>query len=257
MNERPNAIDNSPSEVKARLAGMSRRGFAGAGLSVLAAVGGLKWLGSQPLDDGIAWPLRSIFELNERLWMANGQGQLAREFSTKLAREPKVNGDIGLNLGRQRLGELPPDPIVVRIEGPAGLLVKSFGPRDFARLPRVASTTELKCVEGWSAIVEWSGYRFADFAQLLGLSTKYVALETPGGGYYVGLDSVAAWHPRTLLCDTMNGQPLNRSHGGPLRLVIPTKYGVKSLKNIGKIRFTENRPRDFWAEQGYDWYLGL
>ena len=46
-------------------------------------------------------------------------------------------------------------------------------------------------------------------------------------------------------------------HGAPLRLVTTVKYGIKSLKRIGRIIFTDERPRDFWAEQGYDWYAGL
>jgi len=55
----------------------------------------------------------------------------------------------------------------------------------------------------------------------------------------------------------MNGEPLTIEHGAPLRLVIPVKYGIKSIKRIGVIRFTDERPKDFWAEQDYDWYAGL
>jgi DMSO/TMAO reductase YedYZ molybdopterin-dependent catalytic subunit len=43
----------------------------------------------------------------------------------------------------------------------------------------------------------------------------------------------------------------------PLRLVIPVKYGIKNIKRIGLIRFTNSRPADYWAEEGYDWYAGL
>src|SRR5438445_25196 len=80
--------------------------------------------------------------------------------------------------------------------------------------------------------------------------------ETPDGGYYVGLDMESALHPQTLLCYEMNGQPLTLAHGAPLRLVIPVKYGIKNIKRIGTIRFTNQRPADYWAEQGYDWYSG-
>jgi DMSO/TMAO reductase YedYZ molybdopterin-dependent catalytic subunit len=55
----------------------------------------------------------------------------------------------------------------------------------------------------------------------------------------------------------MNGAPLSAEHGAPLRLVIPVKYGIKNLKRIGVIRFTEDRPADYWAARGYDWYAGL
>ena len=64
-------------------------------------------------------------------------------------------------------------------------------------------------------------------------------------------------HEQTLLAYEMNGDPLNAKHGFPLRLVIPVKYGIKNLKQIGKIFFSDERPPDYWAERGYDWYAGL
>ncbi len=143
---------------------------------------------------------------------------------------------------------------------------------DIRRLPRVEITTELKCIEGWSAIVTWAGARFLDFAAAYqpvarngnapdvmnrpGDLVRYVSLATPDGGYYVGLDMASALHPQTLLCYEMNGAPLTLEHGAPLRLYIPVKYGIKSIKRIGRIAFTDARPADFWAERGYDWYSG-
>jgi len=47
-----------------------------------------------------------------------------------------------------------------------------------------------------------------------------------------------------------------RLHGAPLRLAIPVKYGIKNIKRIGTIRWTNVRPADFWGERGYDWYAG-
>ena len=84
----------------------------------------------------------------------------------------------------------------------------------------------------------------------------YVSMETRDAAYYVGLDMASALHPQTLLCYEMDGEPLTTDHGAPLRLVIPVKYGIKSLKQIGTIRFTDRRPADYWAERGYDWYAG-
>ena len=83
-----------------------------------------------------------------------------------------------------------------------------------------------------------------------------MSLETPDSSYYVGLDMASALHPQTLLCYEMGGAPLLPAHGAPLRLVIPVKYGIKNLKRIGTIRFTDVRPPDYWAERGYDWYAG-
>lgn len=143
---------------------------------------------------------------------------------------------------------------------------------DIKKLPRVEMTTELKCIEGWSVIVNWAGARLADFISNYQPLTRnntapdvrarphdlvrYVNLETPDGGYYVGLDLESALHPQTLLCYELNGQPLSLEHGAPLRLVTPTKYGIKNIKRIGRISFTDERPADYWAERGYDWYAG-
>jgi DMSO/TMAO reductase YedYZ molybdopterin-dependent catalytic subunit len=85
----------------------------------------------------------------------------------------------------------------------------------------------------------------------------YVLMTTPNGGYYVGLDMQSVIHEQTMLCYEMNGKPLTEEHGAPLRLIIPVKYGVKNLKRIGKIKFTTERPKDYWEEQGYDWFAGV
>jgi DMSO/TMAO reductase YedYZ molybdopterin-dependent catalytic subunit len=107
-------------------------------------------------------------------------------------------------------------------------------------------------------VVRWGGVRFRDFAaRYVPTPADYVRLVTPDGDYYVGLDLASALHPQTLLCWEMNGEPLTPGHGAPLRLVIPAKYGIKNIKRIGLIEFTDERPADYWAERGYDWYAGL
>ena len=127
-------------------------------------------------------------------------------------------------------------------------------------------------IEGWSVVTQWAGARFVDFANLYRPATRsgkppdprkrpedlvrYVSLATPDDDYYVGLDMESALHPQTLLCYEMNGKPLTAPHGAPLRLVIPVKYGIKNIKGIGTIHFTDRRPPDYWAERGYDWYAG-
>ena len=105
-----------------------------------------------------------------------------------------------------------------------------------ARLADIAKTTEL--------------------AIRVGRPVSYAGAQTPDGKYYVGLDIASALHPQTLLCYEMDGRPLTPGHGAPLRLVIPIKYGIKNLKQIGTIQFTDVRPADYWAERGYDWYAG-
>ena len=133
-------------------------------------------------------------------------------------------------------------------------------------------TTEMKCIEGWSVIVTWAGARFSDFAARYAPQTQsgdapdvrkkpqdllpFVGIKTPDGAYYVGLDLQSALHPQTLLCYEMNGKPLELEHGAPLRLVTPVKYGIKHIKRIGTIEYSMSRPKDYWAERGYDWGSG-
>ena len=138
-------------------------------------------------------------------------------------------------------------------------------------MPKKVMVTEFKCIEGWSYIVQWGGVPLIELMKKYPPLTKsgepvnfanssdlpdYVGMETNDGIYTVGLDMASAAHPQTLLCYEMNGKPLPSEHGGPLRLVIPTKYNIKSIKQLGVIRFTNDRPKDYWADRGYDWYSG-
>lgn len=141
--------------------------------------------------------------------------------------------------------------------GEAGVLLTLA---DLAKFSQIEMVTQFKCIEGWSQYVRFSGVRLRDFLQVFGPASsryRYIALETPDGMFYTGLDLETALHPQTLLCTEMNNQPISADHGSPLRLATPLKYGYKQLKQIGTIRYEETRPRDYWAERGYDWYGGL
>src|SRR6266446_3703987 len=144
---------------------------------------------------------------------------------------------------------------------------------DVRKLPHVEMVTEFKCIEGWSEIVYWGGARLRDFlaafppqkardskvgsTEPATVFPKYVGLNTPDGQYYVGIEREVAIHPQTLLAYELNGQPLTPDHGAPLRLVTPLKYGIKQVKQIGRITYTDARPHDYWHELGYDYYVGL
>jgi DMSO/TMAO reductase YedYZ molybdopterin-dependent catalytic subunit len=106
--------------------------------------------------------------------------------------------------------------------------------------------------------VQWAGARLSDLMDRYppAQAAQFVGMETPDRGYYVGLDLDSALHPQTLLAWEMNGEPLSDLHGAPLRLAIPVKYGIKNIKRIGTIRYSSERPADFWAQRGYDWYAG-
>ncbi|HEX4592120.1 MAG TPA: molybdopterin-dependent oxidoreductase [Gemmataceae bacterium] len=240
--------------AEAALRRLTRRSFLVGGAAALAAAGGFSRLAYGPPDDGIPWFLRRVLRANEGLGRGTfSADRLARTFDPRFAVEPRVNGRYGLQQAVDAAGWR------VRVEAP-GAAARDLSLATLAGLPRTEHVTEFKCIEGWSDVVRWGGVRFADFAAKFGPAAgayEYVGLATPGGGYYVGLDAASALHPQTLLCDTMNGAPLTSGHGGPLRLVIPVKYGIKNIKQIGRVSFTNDRPADYWAERGYDWYAGL
>jgi DMSO/TMAO reductase YedYZ molybdopterin-dependent catalytic subunit len=236
------------------------------GVGAAAGVAGWAWLTTRPQAGGLSYPLRRTLEFNEEL--AEGyfkEARLTRTFPREMAAEPRLDGDEGLS------AEF--DPSTWRLQVMSAGEARTVTLEDIKRLRRVEMTTEHKCIEGWSTIVNWAGARLSDFAAAYNLATRngtppdfrnrprdlvcYVGLETPDGGYYVGLDMPSAMHPQTLLCYEMGGRPLTLAHGAPLRLVTTVKYGIKSIKRIGRIAFTDERPRDFWSEQGYDWYAGL
>jgi molybdopterin-dependent oxidoreductase-like protein protein len=256
-------------QVLRRMRRQTRRSFVLGGAAALVGWTGWRWLQTRREDGGIAWPLRRALDTNEELARDYfSTKHLAPDFGGKAPIEDRVNGDIGL--------EMPVDAVTwrLRVEGlanhdaPVELTLNAL-----RKLPTVEMTTEFKCIEGWSAIMQWAGLRFSDFMKAYPPATQsgdpldiesspedlpgYVGMATPGGGYYVGLDMETMLHPQTLLAYDINGGPLPDEHGAPLRLVTPVKYGVKNIKRIGTIHFSRNRPGDYWAEQGYDWYAGL
>lgn len=128
------------------------------------------------------------------------------------------------------------------------------------KLPKKDLVFDFKCIEGWSQVTHWAGVPLRTFMQHYRLNGQakmnYVGLVTPDKGYYVGIDMPGALHPQTILCYEMNGKPLPVNQGFPLRLIIPVKYGIKHIKRIGTMFFSNHKPADFWAERGYDYYAG-
>ena len=239
----------SDAAAKKMMTTHSRRGFIVGGAAAIVGYLGYSWL-KNPEQSYI---FDKAFRVNESVSQAYySPSHLAPEFPPSRITEARVNGMEGLgddfdrtnwNL---RVGGLAnrTDDLILTLD-------------DIKQLPRVEMTTELKCVEGWSIIVHWAGARFSDFAQKFPPQfSKYVSLVTPDEGYYVGWDMQSIMHPQTLLAYEINGQPLTAEHGAPLRLASPLKYGIKQLKRIGRIEFTDTRPADYWAERGYDWYSG-
>ncbi len=121
----------------------------------------------------------------------------------------------------------------------------------------------LRCVEGWSMVIPWVGFPLGDLLKEFSPTSKakYVEFTTlarpsemPGLNrrvldwpYVEGLRIDEAMHPLTLLAVGLYGEALPKQNGAPLRLVVPWKYGFKSIKSIVKIRFTEQQPFSSWS----------
>lgn len=263
----PVVDEQNDAEVEAQMRRMSRRSFLWAALAGAGTLTGFKLLNSRRFDDGIPWPLRRVLDINGEIARdVFSTSRLAPTFAASLAKEPRVNGDIGLG------EDFDPKTWQLSVSGLASGEDLNLSLAQIKKLPRVEVTTELKCIEGWSVIVTWAGARFADFMAKYPPATQsgeapdiarkpadlvpYVSVTTPDSEYFVGLDIESALHPQTLLCYEMNGKPLTLQHGAPLRLVTPVKYGIKYLKRIGSIEFSAQKPQDYWAQRGYDWYSG-
>jgi sulfoxide reductase catalytic subunit YedY len=119
-----------------------------------------------------------------------------------------------------------------------------------------------RCVEAWSMVVPWVGFELADLLNRVGVqsSAKYVAFETlvrpeemPGQRsatldwpYREGLRLDEAMHPLTILANGIYDEPIPNQNGAPLRLVVPWKYGYKSIKSIVRITLTDKEPPTSW-----------
>ena len=153
-------------------------------------------------------------------------------------------------------------PWSVKIEG----AVKKRLELDVDQVIKLATPEERiyrhRCVEGWSIVVPWVGYSLSELikkaeplgkAKFVEFTTVYAPSQMPGQRrdvlqwpYVEGLRMDEAMHPLALLSFGMYGEVLPNQDGAPLRLVVPWKYGFKSIKAIVKIRFVESQPATTW-----------
>ena len=253
-------------EAEEHMRQVSRRAFLQAGVVTVAGIGGVYLFNKYaPMETTSVGPdIKTLFrrghEVNEAVARRAffSENHRAQEFPRDKAVEPRNNYH-----GDTPTPDLDQWKLIVEgaASGPASL---SFADLKDLHLPEISATTELKCVEGWSVIVNWTGVRLADFMAKFPPppGTAYVAMRSEPDGfdqtwYYVGLDMPSCQHPQTLLAYAMNDAPLTPEHGAPLRLVIPHKYGIKNIKLITHIGYAKEKPADYWADRGYDYYAGL
>jgi sulfoxide reductase catalytic subunit YedY len=164
-------------------------------------------------------------------------------------------------------GRLTTSPWTVKIDG----LVNKGGEFGFDDLVKPARLEEriyrMRCVEGWSMVIPWVGFPLSEVLKRVEPqgSARYVAFETlvrpsemngQRGAfqalpwpYVEGLRLDEAMHPLTILAVGLYGQTLLNQNGAPIRLVVPWKYGFKSIKSIVRIKLTEAEPPISWKVQ--------
>jgi sulfoxide reductase catalytic subunit YedY len=144
---------------------------------------------------------------------------------------------------------------------------KTYGIEDLLKnFPQEERIYRLRCVEAWSMVIPWNGFSLASLLQEAEPTSdaKYVRFETvyrpeemPGQDspfypwpYQEGLRLDEAMHDLTILATGLYGQPMPNSNGAPIRLVVPWKYGFKSIKSIVKIELVANEPATLWNTVG-------
>ena len=170
----------------------------------------------------------------------------------------------------QNAGSLKTRPWTVACEGE----IKKPETIDIDKLIKLFPLEErvyrFRCVEAWSMVIPWVGFPLAALLKRLEPTSKakYVAFTTlkdeqqmPGQRrdvldwpYIEGLRLDEAMHPLTLLAVGVYGRVLPNQNGAPVRLVVPWKYGFKSIKSIVKLRLTEQQPKTSWNESGPNEY---
>ncbi|MEA5389914.1 molybdopterin-dependent oxidoreductase [Cyanobium gracile UHCC 0139] len=129
-----------------------------------------------------------------------------------------------------------------------------------AALPQQECIIRHVCVEGWAAIVAWSGPRLADVLALAGPSPlgAYLAIRS-ADQYFETWDLASALHPQTLLATHMNGAPLPVANGAPVRLASPIKLGYKQSKWVTGLELMTGLGERLgtWEDRGYEWFAGL
>ncbi len=159
-------------------------------------------------------------------------------------------------------GALTTDPWSIKVEG----LVDRPGNYRFDDIMKGQRLEEriyrFRCVEAWSMVIPWVGFELKGLLDRVGVQSgaKYVAFETLvrpeemrgqkrgtiQWPYREGLRLDEAMHPLTIMAVGMYGKDMPNQNGAPIRLVVPWKYGFKSIKSIVKIKLTDMQPQTSW-----------
>ena len=137
-------------------------------------------------------------------------------------------------------------------------------------MPARTQITRHDCVEGWSAIGQWTGVPLGDLMHNVQPlpGAKYAVfhcadIDDEGIAYYESMAIQDLYHPQTILAYELNGRPLDIPHGAPLRLRFERQLGYKHAKYVMRIELVESLDGigggkgGYWEDQGYEWYAGI
>lgn len=144
-----------------------------------------------------------------------------------------------------------------------------LGMADIRALPQRTQITRHDCVEGWSAIGEWTGPQLGPILEAAKLrpEARYILFRCAdtldGSTYYETIDLDDAFHPQTIIAHRLNGKPLPIQNGAPLRLRVERQLGYKHAKYLTAIEAVAGfddigrGKGGFWEDRGFQWYAGL
>lgn len=130
---------------------------------------------------------------------------------------------------------------------------RSFTWREIMDLPASKVDARLTSVSGWSVRATWEGVLWRDFIRILRpkKEASHATFSGFGGTYETTVPLSDLDHPRILLSHAVEGEPLEREYGGPLRMVVPNLYGYKSCKWLETITLTDTMQGGYWEDRGY------
>ena len=242
--------DIPTSEITDERVYLDRRQFMGVGAGLVAAAA---FPGMAPRQDDELTPYDDVTTYNNFYEFGTGKDDPARNAHT-----------------------LRPRPWTLRVDG------EVHRPTDFdiddlwTRFPPEERTYRLRCVEAWSMVIPWFGFPLGALldaveptsnARFVEFVTLHDPEQMPGQRravlpwpYYEGLRLDEATHPLTLMALGVYGRALPNQNGAPIRLVVPWKYGFKSIKSIVHVRVTREQPRSTWniaAPHEYGFYANV
>jgi len=265
-----NKLDNiHPSEITDKRVYLNRRLFMRSGIlaATLAGTGFLyRRLNPPPMETAKGESLENVAKANNS--DAVSKGFLVNESLTPFAAITNYNNFYEFSTDK---GGVAPaaqgfvtQPWSVSVDGLVNK-PKTFDLNELLKFPLEERVYRLRCVEGWSMVIPWIGFPLARLLELVEPTSaaKYVAFQTlfdpkrmPNQQtgvldwpYVEGLRLDEAMHPLTILATGLYGEKLPPQDGAPIRLVVPWKYGFKSIKSVVKISLVANEPPTTWNIQ--------